>query len=605
MKMNKKSSYVYMCALASLAPILLYSYYIINTSVDIPFQTSFFFLTNLRAYYDGTLTLADLTVPFGEHRVIGCNLIFLANAILFGLNTRIEHYIFFLCYAAMMVAIFIPYVANHASLTTGKQNRHMVSFFILTLFMAMINMSPIQYYDTGMGVQVIIGLFFSILYFLAADHLLRQGPNATRTALLIAAAFMAFILFGSGYSAAAIIATLAFVAYRCLILGNRGRAEALVAAVTFISLLLYVKMPGGVPLHGGAPENGGSGLISRALSCLTHPVLFGDYILVSLGSSIIGHRPLEDMHTGLGIYRVIGAVVLLLSLWGLYKFHTRRTIFSNALPALLIVYGLADIAIVCFGRWEYILENGAAWGTGAWYIYHHKLCAIGAFWIMALLLADRPDSEAALPVGERGPVVLAAASIIGIIGPQVMADVHMIRTVPYIYRFTAQAVPYAYFPDLLPGKPDETSLFLWPVAQTRKDLAFLRAHNLGPYRPSLDFGHTKATGELGEGWYGDGWIGASALGVFKSGSSGEMTISTFVTSTLMPDGNGLEVFVNGTSVYKATFAADQQVLHRIPVPPNTIIGVKIQPTRTMSPKEAGLNGDTRELGMIVQRLDVN
>jgi len=62
--------------------------YINRASMDVPFLDGLMMLPIVDKYFNGTMTLNDFNIRFGEHRLIGYSLIYLLNAIFFELNIK-------------------------------------------------------------------------------------------------------------------------------------------------------------------------------------------------------------------------------------------------------------------------------------------------------------------------------------------------------------------------------------------------------------------------------------------------------------------------------------------------------------------------------------
>jgi hypothetical protein len=577
--------------LVALPAAALDFWYIRSTSIDVPFQTSFFFMDNLIKYYNGTLTFKDMTVPYGEHRVLGTNIIFIINAIIFKLNTKIEHWIFFLVYLITDFLIISKFVISGIRTSTIKSSNIFYTLFTIFIFSALC-FTLNQHYDTGMGVQVILGLLFSLFYIFTVDYIVTKGISLASGIFLFVEMLPTFLVFGTGYTYDAAFAILLCIAMRCVIRRRIETTDIVIFAVTTLGCILYIKMPFADPLSGT------SGLGHRLLAMALSPVKVANFFLVSLGASIIGQRPFSDSLIDVHSYRTLGIFVSVLYLASLVIIYKTRKAVISYVPVLLILYTILNIFIVCLGRWDYMDSTGS-WGVGAWYVYHNKLGLIGAVWTICTYLATYPIGAPAKPSRSALYAISTLTISAIILAPEAISEWHVVKAVPFVRQFTEQAEYYAFFPEDTPADSNGVTPFYWQRDELLKYLDVMRDHRIGPYKPRQNGnGEMEKLSTKGD-FYPDGWVGKTFSFIIETGPRGELFMTSYAPSSVFPDGNGFRVTMNGKEIYHGYMKADTLSAYMATVPANSRIGIKIIADIALMPSATGLNNDSRYLSFKV------
>ena len=160
-----------------------------------PFETWFDQMWVIKWAEEGTLNLNGLLTVYGEHGMLGENLLFLLNCRLFNLSNEapaiLTSAIPFLLLLILSLAVF-----------KRKETFRNVGGMIL-LAICWVILIPINSYGTGMNLQVRLSLVFFMLTAVQIDSIFKtEKVHPARIGLLFLSMFLSMNVFGTLYSMA-------------------------------------------------------------------------------------------------------------------------------------------------------------------------------------------------------------------------------------------------------------------------------------------------------------------------------------------------------------------------------------------------------------------
>ena len=357
-----------------LIPFTLAFIYVWTTAADVAFREDFFIIRGgcVENYLNGTLTFADLWRSAYSSRILGYNLLQIANVKLFSMNSII---IVFLSPLFILASAILIYREYRKSLTSYRSQEFIAATFIV---LSLIIFNVIQYEGFSFSYGVIweysmpflIGSFISIYLFLSKD----SGKYWPLAFILPALAMLVF-----GETKIFPFTLSMGVTFLCYILTNRRalpedfRFRALsigiflaVIAFLYIFRISYNDIfPDALYAHRMA-----------VASVFAAPSEALQFLLSSFGSSVVGvdaffAYDFISFHTIV----MLGLLVVLLYCLAITLFFRSRMYEKTYLPLFLIMQTLFYSVFVTLARFLY--------GTGAGMSSHYTCVSIYGIVAMA------------------------------------------------------------------------------------------------------------------------------------------------------------------------------------------------------------------------------
>ncbi len=573
--------------------------YTLNVRRNILFENQFAYVPLVQQMEDGTLTLRDLWMPFGEHRILGYKLLFLANATLFRLNSLIEALLMPLTFGIGSLILFSAYRRT----LEGTADRFVQLSF---LSMALLFNAPSQYatFANGMIVGLAIGSTLFLVTFLAADRFLRQRTRAN-LAIYAISAVGTVLLFGSAYSTGFTMAVLA-VAAAAGTVDRRERAvlpiwpAVLLGAPLLAALVIYM-----IPWAGSPVQNAELGQNLKFV--LMHGFGSLKFIAMMMAATVLSDVVYEGNVQSAGALVFVGVLVGLGHAWAVRAFLRERLWRSSWIPLLLIAHSAAVMLAVLLGRSRY----GEQYAFYQQYFLQTKLGTIGALWVF--FLRSRTASRFA------GRWLLAPAAI---------------ATACQLYSVTCEWGVMQYRRDLFERgldatlTNDEKALHVQPgepmnalMAQTDETVLGLdiaRRHGLSTFaacrvpaqRAASSTAEPRTPGvELLDGWYqpegGGRWIASVARSRVQTGPAGRIVVQGFVPVHVYEDvyHRRLEMILrSGPKEIRRQAIGPEGFVVEIDVCAECEMTLTVELTNSFVPKDVGQGLDARELSVVITKV---
>ncbi|MBZ5499803.1 MAG: hypothetical protein LAP85_25670 [Acidobacteriia bacterium] len=358
-----------------LIPFLYIMFYVWNTAGVTVFRDDIYLIKGavIEKFCDRTLTFADLWRPTGGSRLLGYNLLQLANAAWFRLNSR-------------LVVLLIPFVLLatacllHKDYTRSLSGLCSPALIATTYALPMLLLFNLTLWE-GLTFDYAIIFVWSVPWFLASYYALRGlllNGSGISWLLAIVIPGLAVLVFG-GMSSFAFLAALA-ITLGCYVELNRrrlpkgfvSRALAGIAVVGLIAFLYLYR----INENDYFPD---TRIIDWRVFANPSNVL--RFVLATLAASVVGvdaSRP----YLSLTAIVALGSLVALVYALALILYFKTRMHERTYLPLFMIAYALAFLSVMTIGR----LRFGPLYGMASRYTCSTICGIIAIVWICVFVL---------------------------------------------------------------------------------------------------------------------------------------------------------------------------------------------------------------------------
>lgn len=366
---------------------LFFTYFAIEVAksyLEVPILANITLISNIGgAIDDGTLSIKNFFVPYGEHGMFGYNVLLWFNLSCLRGTLFFDMVIYDVVVFATGVFLFVE-TFRHA------QKISYVWYFVFSTAFSFIFCCLAQKSCSGMETQVRLTLLFLIPLSTSYFHLLRK-EGATLWKRWVAFSVLTFFtlnVFGTLYS-------LAIVPFFIFTFVIRSVREKRVSFANWMSLLILLSSVALYFLEYGflRPGNGNNnakGLWDLIVSVLSH---IPDAILsvfAYFGASLLSYNDVAT--TAIQAYDIwalaLGGITLFFIAIALFVYLKKSLFHISYGPAFFILYSLFVVVEVVIGRLDY----GWKWLFSEWYSVHAKYAFIGIIWVFFLALGYRTDS---------------------------------------------------------------------------------------------------------------------------------------------------------------------------------------------------------------------
>ena len=444
-----------------LIPFALVFIYTWDTSTDLVGSDNMYLIKGgfIESYLKGTLTFNDLWRPLHVSRLLGYNLLQIANIELSSMNSKILALLIPFFMLASAILIYREYLKSLVS-------EHSPEFVATTfIFITLIIFNIIQWEgllaDSGLVYQSSMPFF--IASFISIELFLLKGNWKYLPVTLILTPLAMLVFNGRLY--VSFIPTLGSV-FLCYLLNYRStltkefwiRAlliSLFIAAIAFLYLF-------GINLNSNSLYN--------TAEIFARPLEVVNFFLATFAASVVGVDVFfASTYISFPVILIIGLIIVLLYILALVLFFRSHMYERTYLPLFLIVQTFFYLGFVTIGRFELGKDAGMASRYACVSIY-----GIAAMvWIFIFILAHPKKPKA----------LLKSTIITGFI----IVFSGLLLTSMVVWRF--QPERKAYFEQLHDialrvdtAAPEELSKFLESPERVRDSLRLLREYKLNAYR---------------------------------------------------------------------------------------------------------------------------
>jgi len=594
-----KKNFLVICAFIFF--ILLVIIYINKSFVDVPFLDGLMPLPMVEKYFQGKLSFRDMNMRWGEHRLIGYSLIYLVNAILFGLNIKVDAFLFLLTYFLIGVMIYFFYKRFFINNLRKDFNIWIQISYISILSVIFSLMHPPI--ESSMTVQFVIGTLFFIISAVFFDQMCLDRKKIRFFLGFLISIAIYILIFSGAYFGGALFSLITCLLFKFLLSKNKKISLQLI-----ISVLLTVILIGGYMRLTSVSGYDGNNLFGKILVFLSS---FGETFKAFLaglsGITLDIHTFSERLKSSEPIILINGCVLLLLGAYSTFRFITLKIYKKTYLPLLLIMYSIGSIFTIRLGR----LNGGWLQVVNDWYSFHLYFYLIGSLWILYFDLFKRFDVASSKSLKNvfwhnKVIIILSLIWLTLIFSVQSFSNVFQWIRAPYVYQWFEVKRQAILFPD-----KESLKTLLWNEQDCLKAIAVLKKYKLSVFRPSK-IGIYPGNIIKSSAWNPDGWIGKDAKVIIVSGKEGVLLMNTYlpkeIYSRIYKSSLQLIIILDGIAIKKYNFskgAFDKgPVGITINIPKNKILSLELKIDKSYVPAQMNLGKDLRELGIIIQKLDV-
>lgn len=386
--MNKRTDLNYahlLILLALIASAIGVCIYVDHYVVDTVSRDEWRFFDVLRHYYNHQPWLQDVWGTHSQQRTPGYKLFFLANAVLFGLNTLVANYVGIAVYSLFCIFLYLHCVRQPRPEPDN-------SFYFLSfapLVIALFSFSQNYFYEYDLlAFSALISTALSGAIWILLDRYERP-PTAARYIGILVLLLVSLLFFASAKAPALVVATLAMGVF-ALMRQQEGRKRiwliyGLIVLISVLVQLLYWST--------GPSIVAGPSLVDR------FAVVAGDfggalsYAMRALGASVLSDELRSVARLPRPLFLATGAGVAALYIACAATYLYKRLYRQTLLPIPFIIFAVLFICELLIGRFAIGVDNGGAQR----YIHETHLGLIGCLLVLVQLMRNWHKEGKAIP----------------------------------------------------------------------------------------------------------------------------------------------------------------------------------------------------------------
>lgn len=352
-----------------------------NTAI---IEDQWYFMPMVRDYFAGQFHLYSLWVTHSQHRTPGYKLLFLANAVFFKLDMRLEALLGLATLTACVLLLMRRFRDTLPASVTGPVALLGLTAIALTGF-NLNQWGNLVYSLTALAGYA--GILCFVWVWLMLDTQLRSGTDPWKTVALNLTLIFSLMSFAAGMGPA-LIASLLLVPSAIMLLERRvtkGQLR-LLGWLAFSSLVCEILYwcTGGIKLTSPHAQQFMTVLLQDPVSAL-------EYLVLAFASSVIPAEAMEkhlhaaghllDLLTGAGViclYATCGYIYLRLRMWK-----------ASYLPAFLMAFSAFFIVATLIVR---LPSAGLSTSETPRYVLYSQLGFIGCLWVLFHWAGSRSDA---------------------------------------------------------------------------------------------------------------------------------------------------------------------------------------------------------------------
>ena len=562
-------------------------------SVEVLFLASFSGDVQLVGkFLDGSMIPKDLLRKFGEHGMLGYDILLLVNTYFFQYSSRFD--LVLNCLNVIICAGFT--IALIYKNTTCKS----VYYYVGILLVSVVMFSTMQGSSATMETQVRLGLMFFLFssYFVSEIFVNKTKKNTLFYGILLI--ILSINVFGTLYNFAA-IPMVFLIAIILTVKERKFNIKYFLIILAYIfSAVLYCYM---YKLFDNVDIRSGS-ILTGTLFWLNHPMELMKAILAWNGSTVLGYSVIADKIIPDWLYLSIGATITTIYLTSIILFIKVKMYKKTMLPMLLIGYSFAIIFLILVGRYTYA---DWMWGTSFWYHVHTKLGLAASIWIYIFACSsEKPLNSTISTIDRRNYyITLAWISFIMITAGLSLGIISDLRRAPNVRNWYENIASYMSVDESeMPVDKDGNTPLLADRVTTRACLQILKKYHLSLFshppkyiKPSNELLYTS---KLVYGNYSsDRWISKTIKANMNTGIDGMLVGKINIPNKyVLP--NKISIFLDNQEVYSNKYLAVGDYSFKIHVQPGKDVVVKINMDKAIIPKKLNIGEDQRELSVILK-----
>ncbi len=564
--------------------IIFFSYYLmfyIKNNVELPYLS---WIDQFKAIgykmFDSNLKFKDFFTHYGEHGLLGNNILFYFNIKWFGMTTLYDTFInaFFILVVAIIIDIFI----------VNKMNDNIFKFILTILLINFILFERLQLSSGAMETQVRIGLNLGIFYLFYIDHFIKKDVlNKKDYIVLILLGFLTINVFGTMYSFAIVPVIICFFLYDLIINKKLNKKILLIIGLLFIFSIFYFLEYDLISFmkNSHSSDAASSGIIGNAFYLLKNfGNTFKGYLAYS-GIPLVGYSAISDNKISDTTLLMVGAIVFILMVFSIFVFFFKKNYIISNFPIFIILYSIFTIFIVMIGRpfdWP--------WYYSEWYIVHSRFQLIGIFLIISM-------NSSIKQLFSKITFIIFGISNISIIIFLIFTENMYVDRYYYVVQYYKEKQEYLLISntDYIPLNDEGNTPILTDLDTTIEYVDYLKKYNLSIYRYSNITNNYYDT-SLKAGYYEKEeqtdlsfWLKKYSISYFNSNDE---SISFGLYTPKVYENNYVTIKINNEIVYHEYLIEYQHLTFNLKA--NELNCIEIAVDKII---DSGL--DTRELGVMI------
>ena len=559
-------------------------------STDVVYLASFMYdIPMLEKYFSNQLEIFDMFSRFGEHGMLGYNLLLLINAKYFHFTTYFDFLLNFVN-IVIQCAILIYYVKKNIK----KTNYYYFGLFIILLCM----LNIMQGTSISMESQVRIGPTFFLLGAIYFDKLM-FGDYLKKIDLLIFIILNIFAIniFGTLYTFAIIPAPLIILIHHLIFKKDKNIKYIKLLLVYFILPCIYLYEYKLLNTSDNIKLISNNSIGNGLLFWLSHPQDLALSILAFYGSSLLGWAPLVDkVFISINTYLCIGFLIVIIHAYAIYLFFKNQIYKAGFFPILLQSYTFFVFIMIIIGRWN-SGDPQWMWPASYWYQFHTKFSLVGSI----LIFMRSYENIGNITKFKRVLIVVLSilifiALIIGSLSAFIRAPSERAWRENIANYFIIDINEMPQINGLTP--------FLVNKELTEKGLKILRENNLMVFNKTR-FDSSEFPAQISPGdlmllgsYYADGWITKKIKFNINSGLQGKLFARFFIPNEAFYP-NTISIFVDNKfyKEYEVGGSGYMDIYLEMPINKNSIIDICLK--KSIIPSAVGMGEDSRDIAIML------
>lgn len=447
--------------LSFLIPFALVFIYTWDTATDVPGSDNMYLIKGgfIESYLQGTLTFNELWRPLNVSRMLGYNLLQIANIELFSMNSK-------------NLALLIPFFMLASAVLVYREYRksleaeHSLEFIagtFLAITFVVFNITQWEGLLADSDLVYQSSMPFFIASFIGIELFLLRGKWKFLPVILILIPLALLVFNGKLYVSfiPALVSILLcyWLIYRFHLMKDFWLRALLTGFFIAAITLLY-----------SFGFNFKSNVSYDAAVIFTNPIEVGKFLLASVASSVVGVDVFfSSTYISFNTILVIGLIIVLLYLLALALFFRSRMYESTYLPLFLIMQTFSYMGFMMIGRFELGHDSGMASRYTCVSIFGIAAMA----WIFIFVLSRQKKPKALLKgIIITGIIIIYSGLLLTtfvVWHIQPMRKAHMAQLHDIALRIET-------------ASPEELSKFLETPEKVRESMLILRKYKLNVYR---------------------------------------------------------------------------------------------------------------------------
>lgn len=590
----------YFGLICSFIVLLLFGIIYINRSyLDVPYLDGLMPIPIIDKYFQGRLSFVDINMSWGEHRLIGYSLIYLINTVVFGLNMRLEPFIFLLSDLLIGFILYFIYKKFLKNVLKNNFQKWMEISFLPILFLIFSLVHPP---GMLMTTQFVIGTLFFVICTVFLDKIFLESKR--KKDLINFLVFM--LIYISIFSGANFLgAILGFIiCFLFKINFSDKKKPNFFCLISILSSIFFVL----AYLFLNKINQDGVGLINKIYIFIFRFKESFLSLLAGLSGTTLDIHTFEELLGNEDIFVLInGSILFFIGIYSIYKYILLKIYKVTYIPLLLIFYSVGQILSTRLGR----LDGGWMWPMNDWYSFHLYFYLIGILWILfydifVKYIKLSKKTLRFLFLKHKWTFVIFVFSMFWIFSFQMISNVTQWHRGPNV-RAWLENKRMA----LINPTDDNLESLLWTKKESIEAIDIMKRYKLSIFRKGGFLDKQNGVVKL-SGWNSDGWISKDTKVMIVDSKEGILSLNLYIpvyvftgvykNSIVLQIMNGEDVL--GQQKFLEGSFDNGSIEVNFDIPKETELNLNLKLDKSFIPKEYNLGEDSRNLGVIVNYIKV-